>query len=171
MFRLNVNIMKYLIRSLKYIVYVVLIFLVIVLILYSFSPERAAGGGPFAMFKDGAGPSLIIFFVAVGALYPLLGFGKRKLYLNGDFAKYADIIDSSMAELGYEQVEKDETHLVYRQTSGAKRANRMWEDAITVNITDNPLVFEGFRKDLARIISTVGFRIRQSEDPEMKDNL
>lgn len=160
---------KYLIRSVKYLIYFTLIFAIMILILYSFSPERASGAGISSMFRDGSSLQLIIFFLAIAITYPFLGFGKRKLYLNGEFKDYTEIVDVSMAELGYSLVEKSEVVRVYRADSKSKRAGRMWEDAITFDISGNPVILEGLKKDVSRVLSTISFRIKQKEDPELDD--
>jgi hypothetical protein len=40
------------------------------------------------------------------------------------------------------------------------RLMRMYEDTITVNISDNPIIIEGLRKDVYRIARTIEWHIR-----------
>ena len=162
---------KYIIRSLKYLVYFVIIFLLITGLVYFFSTQKGAGLSYAEMFQEGSGIKLIIFFVLVAASYPALGFGKRELHLNGDYSKYAAIVERAMTELEYKIESQDDKKIVFRCTIGSKRLGRMYEDAIVFNIEGNPVIIEGLRKDVARVLSTVSFRIRQSEDPELQDNL
>lgn len=157
---------KYLIRSVKYLVYFASIFAIMIFILYSFSPERQSGMGISSMFRDGSSIQISIFFLVIAITYPFLGFGKRKLYLNGDFKDYAETVEGAMAEMGYSIVEKDETVVVYRADSKSKRFGRMWEDAITFEISGNPVIVEGFRKDVTRALSNISFRIRKKEESE-----
>lgn len=158
--------MKYLIRSIKYLIYFVLIFFLIVGLIYLFSTQKQSGLSFTEMFQEGSFPKLAIFFLIVAALYPALGFGKRNLYLNGEYSKYADIIDLAMRDLEYEKTSQEGGRVVYRCASHSKRLGRMYEDAITFDIGDNPVVIEGFRKDTTRVLSTVSYRIRQFENPE-----
>lgn len=161
--------MKYLIRSIKYLIYFVLIFFLIVGLIYFFSTQKQSGLSFTEMFQEGSFPKLAIFFLAVAVIYPALGFGKRNLYLNGDYSKYADIIDSAMRDLDYEKASEEEGKVIYRCTSHSKRLGRMYEDAITFDVSDNPVVIEGFRKDTTRVLSTVSYRIRQFENPENQE--
>ncbi len=161
--------MKYLIRSIKYLVYFVLIFFLIVGLIYLFSIQKQSGLSFVEMFQEGSFPKLAIFFLVVAALYPALGFGKRNLYLNGEYSKYADVIDLAMRDLEYEKTSEEDGRTVYRCSSRTKRLGRMYEDAITFDTSDNPVVIEGFRKDTTRVLSTVSYRIRQFENPENQE--
>ena len=37
----------------------------------------------------------------------------------------------------------------------------MYEDRITFDTTGNPVIAEGYRKDLVRILSAIGYRLRE----------
>ena len=161
--------MKYLIRSIKYLIYFVLIFFLIVGLIYFFSTQKQSGLSFTEMFQEGSFPKLAIFFLIVAALYPALGFGKRNLYLNGEYSRYADIIDLAMRDLEYEKTSGEGGMVVYRCASHSKRLGRMYEDAITFDTSGNPVVIEGFRKDTTRVLSTVSYRIRQFENPEEQE--
>ena len=77
--------MRYLIRALKYLLYFAIIFVLMVGIIYLFSSQKAAGLSFVDLFKEGSLPKIMLFFVAVAALYPYLSFQKKELYLNGPF--------------------------------------------------------------------------------------
>ena len=49
----------------------------------------------------------------------------------------------------------------YIKRSGYARLTRMYEDRITFYTADNPVIVEGYRKDLLRILSLLNHRIRQ----------
>ena len=161
--------MRYLIRSIKYLIYFVLIFFLIVGLIYFFSTQKQAGLSFTELFQEGSLPKLVIFFLLVAGLYPALGFGKRNLYLNGEYGRYADIIDMAMRDLEYEKVSDEGGKVVYRCASHSKRLGRMYEDSITFDISDNPVIIEGFRKDTTRVLSTISYRIRQFENPEEQE--
>ena len=91
--------MRYLIRSLKYLVYFAVIFFLIVGIVYLFSAQKMAGLSFVDLFKEGSLPMIALFFVVVAALYPKLSFYKKELYLDGDFTKYATMVDEVMKGL------------------------------------------------------------------------
>ncbi len=161
--------MRYLIRSIKYLIYFVLIFFLIVGLIYLFSTQKQSGLSFAEMFQEGSFPKLAIFFIFVAATYPALGFGKRQLHLNGEYSKYADIIDLAMRDLEYEKSSEEGSKVVYRCASHTKRLGRMYEDAITFDVSGNPVVIEGFRKDTTRVLNTLSYRIRQFENPEEQE--
>ena len=161
--------MRYLIRSIKYLIYFVLIFFLIVGLIYLFSTQKQSGLSFTEMFQEGSFPKLAVFFVIVAALYPALGFGKRNLHLNGEYSKYAGIIDLAMRDLEYEKTSEEGNLVIYRCTNHSKRLGRMYEDAISFDVSGNPVVIEGFRKDTTRVLSTVSYRIRQFENPEEQE--
>ncbi len=158
--------MRYLVRSLKYLAYFMIFFIFIVGVIWIFSSQKQAGLSFAELFEEGSLPKLAIFFIAVAAVYPALGFQKRKLYLNGDFSKYAGAVREAMESLGYELESEEGGTVTYRVVSGYGRATRMWEDRITFTTSDNPVIVEGIRKDLVRIASAVNFKIRELDPQE-----
>jgi len=118
------------------------------------------------LFKPGSLPKIAIFFILIAAVYPALGFAKRKLYLNGDIRKYRDIIVTSMENAGYTLYEDTSDHFVFRHKKGFVRLTRMYEDKITFSVLENPVLVEGFRKDVERVIRTIEFRIRQEDEQQ-----
>jgi hypothetical protein len=153
--------MRYLIRALKYIVYFAIIFFLMVGIIYLFSSQKAAGLSFVDLFREGSLPKIAIFFVAVAAIYPALSFQKRQLYLNGDFTKYAETVDEVMKKLEYVPEKREPGCVTYIKNSGYARLTRMYEDRVTFLTSDNPVIVEGYRKDLLRILSLVNYQIRQ----------
>jgi hypothetical protein len=153
--------MRYLIRALKYLVYFAIIFFVMVGIIYLFSSQKAAGLSFVDLFKEGSLPKIALFFVAVSAIYPFLSFQKKPLYLNGPFTNYAEMVDEVMESLDYVQEKKDETSVSYVKRSAYARLTRMYEDRVTFQTADNPVMVDGYRKDLLRIVSILNQRIRQ----------
>lgn len=161
--------MRYLIRALKYLVYFAIIFFLIVGIVYLFSAQKMAGISFAGLFKEGSLPKIALFFVAVSAIYPKLSFYKKELYLNGDFTKYAGMIGDVMKSLGYVPESSEPGSVTYRKEGTYARLTRMFEDRITFETAGNPVRVEGYRKDLMRILSAIGYRVRQ-EDREQETN-
>ena len=153
--------MRYLIRALKYLVYFAIIFFLIVGIVYLFSNQKAAGLSFVDLFKEGSLPKIAIFFVIVSAIYPKLSFYKKELYLNGDFTKYAEMIDDVMKKLDYVPEINEAGRVTYIKNSAYARLTRMYEDRVTFETSDNPVKVEGYRKDLLRILSAINYRVRQ----------
>ena len=153
--------MRYLIRSLKYLVYFAVIFFLIVGIVYLFSSQKAAGLSFVDLFKEGSLPKIALFFVLVSAIYPKLSFYKKELYLNGDFTKYAEIIDDIMKKLDYVPEKQEAGCVTYIKNSTYARLTRMFEDRVTFETADTPVKVEGYRKDLLRILSAINYRVKQ----------
>ena len=153
--------MRYLIRALKYLVYFAIIFFLIVGIVFLFSSQKAAGLSFIDLFKEGSLPKIALFFVAVSAIYPKLSFYKKELYLNGDFTKYAEMVDDVMKKFDYVPEKKEPGCVTYIKNSTYARLTRMFEDRVTFETADNPVKVEGYRKDLLRIFSAINYRVRQ----------
>ena len=153
--------MRYLIRALKYLVYFAVIFFLIVGIVFLFSSQKAAGLSFADLFKEGSLPKIALFFVAVSALYPKLSFYRKELYLNGDFTKYAEMVDEEMKKLDYVREKKEDGCVTYIKKSAYARLTRMYEDRVTFETAGNPIHVEGYRKDLLRILSMINYRLRQ----------
>ena len=153
--------MRYLIRALKYLLYFAIIFILMVGIIYLFSSQKAAGLSFVDLFKEGSLPKIMLFFVAVAALYPYLSFQKKELYLNGPFTNYAEMVDEVMQSLDYVPETKEPGCVTYVKRSAYARLTRMYEDRVTFFTADNPVIVEGYRKDLLRILSLINHRVRQ----------
>ena len=153
--------MRYLIRALKYLLYFAIIFFLMVGIIYLFSSQKAAGLTFVDLFKEGSLPKIALFFVLVSAIYPYLSFQKKELYLNGPFTNYAEMVDEVMQSLDYVKEDTEADSVSYIKRSGYARLTRMYEDRITFHTADNPVIVEGYRKDLLRILSLLNHRIRQ----------
>ena len=153
--------MRYLIRALKYLLYFAIIFFLMVGIIYLFSSQKAAGLTFVDLFKEGSLPKIALFFVLVSAIYPYLSFQKKELYLNGPFTNYAEMVDEVMQSLDYVKEDTEAGSVSYIKRSSYARLTRMYEDRVTFSTADNPVIVEGYRKDLLRILSLLNHRIRQ----------
>lgn len=153
--------MRYLIRACKYLVYFAIIFFVMVAIIYMFSSQKAAGLSFVDLFREGSLPKIALFFVFVSAIYPWLSFQKKELYLNGPFTKYAEMVDEVMKSQDFVLENQDTTSVSYIKRSAYARLTRMYEDRVTFTTTDNPVIVEGYRKDLVRILSAINYKVRQ----------
>ena len=99
--------------------------------------------------------------MAVAALYPKLSFYKKEIHLNGDFTKYAEMFDEVMKSMDYELETQEPGLVTYRKKGAYARLTRMYEDRITFDTSGNPVIAEGYRKDLVRILSAIGYRLRE----------
>lgn len=158
---------KYLIRSIKYLFYFVIIFGLIVSILYLLELRKTPGIPLTAMFQEGSFLKIAIFFVVIAAVYPAIGFATRKLHLDIPFAQSESVLVGAMENLGYIVESQNESGITFRLKSNGMRISRMWEDRVTMNILEDDWVsFEGFRKDIQRVLSAVAYAIYKVNNPE-----
>lgn len=157
--------MQYLRRAVKYLVYFALIFAVIVGLLWVLM-LRKQGITLDHVLEPGSGPKLIVFFLAIAAIYPYLNFRTRKLYFNGDFADNRDMILGVFTDAGYSLIEEKDGKLAFRLKSGSARFSRLYEDRIDLDVNDNPLLITGYRRDVDRIMRNLNYKIREAEQSE-----
>ncbi|MCF0177953.1 MAG: hypothetical protein HUJ90_04940, partial [Bacteroidales bacterium] len=92
--------MKYIIRSIKYLIYFAIIFFLIVIILCLFMHRDITDFA--ALFKEGALWQILVMFVAVAAIYPALGYKKNKIVMDGSFKDYRKSIMEVMTNAEYQ---------------------------------------------------------------------
>lgn len=155
--------MKYIIRSFKYLVYFFALFVVMVAIIWLLSPEKSQSLSVTSLFKEGSLPKMAVFFAAIAAVYPALAFIRRKLFINGSFADERQTILNVFDAMGYEVEREEDGQISFRIKKRSVRFSRMWEDRIILHTGENPLVFEGYRKDLDRIVRNVSYAISRRE--------
>lgn len=162
--------MKYLIRSLKYLIYFVLLFFVIVVVLSLLNHQSLSDIS--SLFVEGALAKISIIFVIIAAVYPAFGFKKGMLRLEDNYEKYHDIMISTMERLGYTLERKDSVNMVFRADRGSIRFSRMWEDAITFSITEDPtkIDVDGPYKDTIRAIRGIDYYYRMANRPSAESN-
>ena len=153
--------MKYLVRSIKYFFYFAIItslvlYALIVLGMADSNVEKNFEGGYSDFWKMG------VFFAAVAAVYPKLGFMNRKLYI----APAQDIMGEAVIFLqdrGYELENHTEGMMTFRLRSPLSRLVKMCEDRITITRTLDGYYMEGLRKDVLRLASGLEYKF-QKED-------
>ncbi len=145
--------MKYLVRSLKYFLYLLIILALVIAALIVTGLVEADFE---TMFKNGYDSYWQIALVAavLAALYPRMGYSTRTAHLYGEPADVKARLDHVMDLHGY-RLSKDlgEEGLCYVRRSGLSRALKMWEDTLTCRITAPGVEIEGPTKDLVRIVS------------------
>jgi len=154
--------MKYLVRSVKYLVYFVIIFLLCIALVMLFS-KMPLSSFP-ELFKEGSLPKICLIFVFFSAIYPLIGYRKGRLVLDGEWKEYRDAVMETMKNADYKLVSEDERTMKFRSNRAAIRFSRMWEDAITFELQeDNPslVLVDGPSRDSLRLISNIYYNYRQ----------
>lgn len=156
--------MKYFIRACKYVVYFAVLFCILTAIIWLLSPEKANGVPITSLFKAGSLKHIIILFVAISALYPFISFKKRNVHLEDGFETKRDTVMTLFDDFGMEVESESENRICFRMKSRGMRFSRMWEDRITMDIHGNTLEFEGYRRDLDRLIRALNYRLAPREE-------
>ena len=154
--------MKYIVRALKYFVYISLIVTVIMLILVAL---KLVSPDVNVMFREGWGSILkiAVMFLAVSAIYPKFGYAKRGVRITGSYSETRDGVVAFMEERGYELETEEGENMTFRLRNKFNRAARTWEDRITLTRELAGFYMEGISKDVARLASGLEFKFRNPE--------
>ena len=149
------TIMKYIIRSLKYFVYLTIILILFVAAIYLIT----AKGAPLeSMLKDGYNSlwKMALIVLAFAAVYPSFGYGKRNLRAKGAADEIIPTIEKTMGEKGYILVSRDhQDNLVFRKASTLARITAMFEDKVYFTRNLGGYEMEGRLKEIVRLDSAL----------------
>ena len=146
--------MKYLIRSVKYFCYLIILLALIILALVLTGFVEADLSKMFVNGYDSLWQIALIMLV-FALIYPRFGFSKRTAHVYGSPEELRPDVMKVMEGLGYRlECEKDGGYQFLRR-SGLSRALKMWEDRITMTTGGAGLEVEGLTRDLARIVSAL----------------
>lgn len=150
--------MKYLRRSLKYLIQISLVF---VLVIGALMATGMVSKDVTVAFRNGWTSLgwIALMFVLMSAAYPAFGYGKRIIRIKGDPAELWPRIDEAMAGRGYVKVEEGK----YQLASPLARAARLWEDGISITPVLGGLEAEGLVRDLSRVVMTLDHQLNRYE--------
>ena len=153
--------MKYLVRVLKYFVYITV---VMALILLALSLLGIVGRDVDSMFRNGWNSlwQIALMFLAVSALYPKFGFCKRGAIIPGTYEEIRPGLVRYMAEHGYEVEKEEGENLSFRARSTVRKITRMYEDRIEFERDFAGFTVKGKRSDIVRIIHGVETKTREN---------
>jgi len=141
----------YIRRSAKFILYIVVIFVVLLGIVPYFLDGKSITDSYQELMGDSRFTLVFGLLLAYGVFYPLAAFTRKERHLNGSFAQNRDKFDRAFAALNYVKTLETEDRIVFRKKSMLSRIFQFNEDAITVFTKENPVVVTGFRKWVVRI--------------------
>ncbi len=146
--------MKYIIRSLKYFCYLILLLVIIILALVLTGFVEADLSKMFVNGYDSLWQiALIMLFFAL--LYPRFGFSKRTAHLYGSPEELRPVLVRVMEGLGYRLEKEADGGFSFLRRSGVSRALKMWEDRISISPTGAGLEVEGLTRDIGRVVSAL----------------
>ena len=118
--------MRYFIRSVKYFIYFVLIFIVMMAVLVFIG---AADGNISTMFRGGYSAlwKIALMFAVISAIYPSVGFIRKEVLLPGSWEEDKGTIRDFMEKRGY-VLESEGTGTMSFRKTGSGKFTRMYED-------------------------------------------
>ena len=146
--------MKYLIRSVKYFCYLILLLALIILALVLTGFVEADLSKMFVNGYESLWQIALIMLV-FALIYPRFGFSKRTAHLAGSPEELRPDVMRVMERLGYRLESEQNGSWSFLRRSGFSRALKMWEDRITLTTGGAGLEVEGLTRDLARIVSAL----------------
>ena len=142
--------MKYLLRSIKYFIYLAIMLAIFIAALLALGFIE----GPIDnIFKNGADSiwQMALIVLAFAAVYPMLGYGKRNVRIYGEPEQVWPEIVEFMKGRGYILTEGDAQGAKFRLASNLGRVMRMGEDTITFTRNIGGYSLEGRTKEIVRL--------------------
>ena len=146
--------MRYLIRSVKYFVQLMVILTIIIAILIV---AKVVDSDISKIFVNGYDSlwQIALLMAAFAAIYPRFGYSRRQAIVPGSDEETAPVLERVMASFGYEKEQRTDGVLAYRKRSVGDRLLRLWEDRVTVTRFVSGYELEGANKDIVRLINAL----------------
>lgn len=154
--------MKHLIRSIKYFFYFAFL---TTLIICALVLTGLADGDIDTMFRGGSSAiwKMALFFVAIAAVYPKVGFITRRICIDRSWSETRNEVIGFMKERRYDLESEEDGTVTFRQRGTADRLRRMYEDRVTITVKDDGLEMEGLRKDVFRLSANLEYHLNPQQ--------
>jgi len=151
---------KYIIRVIKYFIYVCVLMSVILIALMAL---KIVDTDINALFRNGYDSlwQIALMFLAVAAIYPRFGFRNMGTTIPGSFAEIRGGIVEYMENRGYKLEYEEGENMTFRLRSPIMRLFRMCEDRITMTRELPGYRIEGLGKDVIRISTGLENKFRE----------
>ena len=142
--------MKYITRAIKYFFYFAILSSAIIIALVLIG---AVENDINAIFEDGYNSiwKIAIFFAAVSAIYPKLGFINRSVAVDREWTEIREEAIEFFKDRRYELESETPEKITFRIKGTAGKLSKMFEDRVTVTRVLGGYEFEGLRKDVLRL--------------------
>ena len=146
--------MKYLVRAIKYYLYLIIILALILAILVVFD---FAEGDISTMFVNGKDSiwQIAIIMAVFALIYPRFGYASRDVTVPGETSEIQPEIIKVMDRRGYKVSDLSGDDMIFIKRSPLDRAMKMWEDALTFVRTATGYSVEGHNREVVRAISAI----------------
>ena len=137
---------RYLIRALKYLVYLLLIFgvLFLILVLTGYSSWHSLS----LIWHTDRIWLLVAAFILLPGIYPIFGYIKREMRLN--FAEKRELLERVLTTNNY-RIESETPDGLTARAVGSKRFALLLEDRIVITSEGNYIRIEGPRKEVVKL--------------------
>lgn len=155
--------MKYIIRSIKYFFYFALL---TTLIITALIMTGLAEGDIDNLFRGGYSAiwKIALFFVLVAAVYPKVGFISRAVPSERRWDDIRADVVNFMKERQYDFEAENGQSITFRHRGALNRLTRMYEDRITLTLTQDGFMMEGLRKDVFRLATGLEYRLNPQQE-------
>ena len=155
--------MKYLVRAIKYFFYFAILTSAIIAALVLIGAvendiNAIFEGGYTALWK------IAVFFAAVAAVYPKVGFINRKVEVNRNWQEIREEAITFFKERRYEVESESADRITFRIKGIQGRLVKMNEDRITLRRSFDGYEMEGLRKDVLRLATGFEHRFYNSNE-------
>jgi len=155
--------MKYLIRIVKYFLYISIIMMLALTVL---ALTGMISTDINVIFKDGVKSLIQIeaMFLAVACIYPKFGFTKRAALTYGELKDIRNGVLEVMEERGYVLESEEGENFTFRRKTFITRLSRMMEDRISLERSASGFYVEGLTKDVTRIVYAIEYKFRNTDE-------
>lgn len=156
---------KYIVRSIKYLVYFSVMCGIILVLTFHFSVKPEGLTLMDMLLVDGSIYKMLAFFVAVAAIYPALGFQNKPVYVSNvkeNLPKIKELFENA----NYIVAQESATGITFRLRNPFLRVMRLCEDHVTIDFSNNPVMMEGLRKDVLRFSRGIEYICREAEEQQ-----
>ncbi len=154
--------MKYLIRLGRYLI-ILLILIFFLIVLTNIGKQISFQEIISALLENNRIRIFLIIAGIYALIYPVLVFGKTERYMNGSFEKNRDGLLKSFEEQKYVMTKETGTKLEFRKKSGFSRIMSFGQDKIDIDISGNPIIIDGLRKELRRLDVSLDMNLLQKK--------
>ena len=149
----TIVVMRYFIRSVKYLLFICILYILLVWIIALTSYTEVVDGWMLleAQLRSEQGVWLVAAFILLAIFYPRFGF-MRGVAQRGSVAGDRVRIDNAMRLYGFEYVGAEGDTLIYRAKGVLKRATFLFEDRLKVRNVEDGIEIVGIRRAVARVV-------------------
>ncbi len=159
--------MKYFLRSVKYLITLVIFLAVFIAIMVLFSKNMSFSqifDPEVGLFRANQGWKMLGFLAVFAAIYPLISFIKKDVTFNGSFADKKAAIMEIFVNQGYVPISEDSDNIIFRKAKKGARLSRMFEDKVILTKGDSIVTLDGYRKDIYRLASGIEYAISREDN-------